>query len=266
MKLHLQNLLRFIRAYEIWIFLFFAPITSAVFVIGVKLHVIPGRLYMHGRFFLLLLLLIGLIKLTRGNSGIKELFKPMMIWKVPLRWYAFAFFFASSIACLALFLRALYLGGDFSIFILNFSYFTDINFVLNLVFFAFIGEVVWVSFAVRQLTKTMNPLFASLIVGLVWALWWTPIAIYNVGVIENLPIPALVINMMGAAGVCAIVYLNTKSGLCVWILQSMLNSSCLLFPVSPGAGIPIYWTFCIVYFLAMLSLMYYYRKLNIINK
>lgn len=265
MNIHLKNVHSFIRTHDIGIFLFFAPIISAVFVLGVKLHLIPGRLYLHGRFFLLLFLLIGIIKLTRGNSGIKDLFKPMLIWKIPFRWYAFAFLFASSIAFVTLCLKALYLGGDFSVFKLNFSIFTDIKFTFNMIFFAFIGEVVWVSFAVRHLIKTMNPLFASLIVGLVWALWWTPIALYNVGVIENLPIPALIINMMGAAGICTIVYLHTKSGLCVWILQSMLNASCIIFPVSPGAGIPVYWTFCVVYFLAMLSLMYYFRKLNAIN-
>ena len=266
LNLNMKNLHNFIKTYEIWVFLLLAPITSAVFVYGVKLHIIPGRLYMHGRFFLLLFLLIGLIKFTRGNSGLKDLFKPMMIWKVPLRWYAFAFFFASLMAFLALCLKALYLGGDLSVFTLNFSNVTSFKFTLNMVFFAFIGEVVWVSFAVRQLIKTMNPLFASLIVGMVWALWWTPIAIYNVGVITNIPIPALMINMMGAAGICTIVYLKTKSGLCVWILQSMLNASCLIFPVSPGSGIPIYWTFCIVYFLVMYSLMYYFngtRKANL---
>lgn len=67
----MNNLYNFIKTYEIWIFLLFAPITSAIFVYGVHLHLIPGRLYLHGRFFVLLFLLIGMVKLARGNAGLK---------------------------------------------------------------------------------------------------------------------------------------------------------------------------------------------------
>lgn len=259
MNLKMKNLQNFMRTYEIWIFLLFAPITNAVFVYGIHLHLIPGRLYIHGRFFLLLFLLMGMVKFTRGNSGLKDLFRPMMIWKVPFRWYVFSFFFASAIACLTLYLKALYLGRDFTNFTLNFSTVGSLGFTLNMILFALVGEVVWVSFAVRELSKIMKPFFASQIVGVVWTLWWTPIVMINVGVIEDLPILALMTNMMGAAGMCAIVYGQTKSGICVWILQIMLNSSILVFPVSPGIGIPTYWAFSAVYFLVMLSLMYYFN-------
>ncbi|WP_304200538.1 hypothetical protein [Flavobacterium alvei] len=254
----MNNLYNFIKTYEIWIFLLFAPITSAIFVYGVHLHLIPGRLYLHGRFFVLLFLLIGMVKLTRGNAGLKDLFKPMLIWKVPLRWYLFAFFFASSIACLTLYLRSLYLGVDFTDFTLNFSYFSSFYFTFNIILFALVGEVVWVSFAVRELSKIMNPFFASQIVGAVWTLWWIPIVIMNDGVIEDLPIVALMINMMGAAGMCAFIYRKTKSGICVWVLQIMLNSSCLIFPVSPRSDVTTYWAFSIVYFLVMLVFMFYF--------
>ncbi len=254
----MNNLYNFIKTYEIWIFLLFAPITSAIFVYGVHLHLIPGRLYLHGRFFVLLFLLIGMVKLTRGNAGLKDLFKPMLIWKVPLQWYLFAFFFASSIACLTLYLRSLYLGVDFTDFTLNFSYFSSFYFTFNIILFALVGEVVWVSFAVRELSKIMNPFFASQIVGAVWTLWWIPIVIMNDGVIEDLPIVALMINMMGAAGMCAFIYGKTKSGICVWVLQIMLNSSCLIFPVSPRSDVTTYWAFSIVYFLVMLVFMFYF--------
>ena len=259
MDLKIKNLQNFITTYEIWIFLLFAPITNAIFVYGVYLHLIPGRLYIHGRFFLLLFLLMGMVKFTKGNSGLKDLFSPMMVWKVPLRWYVFVFLFASTIACLTLYLKALYLGRDFTNYTLNFSVVGSLGFTLNMILFALVGEVVWVSFAVRQLSKIMKPFFASQIVGVVWALWWTPIVMLNVGVIEDLPILALMTNMMGAAGMCAIVYGQTKSGICVWILQIMLNSSILVFPVSPSVDIPTYWAFSAVYFLVMLCLMYYFN-------
>jgi len=259
MDLSMKNLKNFVKTYEVWIFLLFAPLTNALFVYGVHLHIIPGRLYIHGRFFLLLFLLMAMVKFTKGNSGLKDLFKPMLIWKVPLRWYLFTFFFASTIACLTLYLKSLYLGQDFTNYALSFSTVGQLEFALNMILFALVGEVVWVSFAVRELSKIMKPFFASQIVGVVWALWWTPIVMLNVGVIEDLPIAALMTNMMGAAGMCAIVYGQTKSGICVWILQIMLNSSILVFPVSPGVDIPTYWAFGVVYFLVMVCLTYYFN-------
>lgn len=260
MDINKEKLYSFIRKYEIWVFLFFAPISNAVFVYGIKLHLIPGRLYIYGRFFLLLFLLMAMVKFSRGNSGLKELFKPMFNWKIPLRWYVFALCFAPSVACLTLYLRSLYLGIDFTDFTLNFAIFCDFLFTFNLILFALVGEVVWVSFAVRQLSKIMNPFFASQIVGMVWAFWWIPIVLFNVGVITDLPILPLIINMMGAAGMCAIVYRHTKSGICVWILQIFFNSSYLIFPVSPGADIKTYWAYSIVYYLVMVGLTFYFNS------
>lgn len=271
MDINRENLYNFIKKYEVWIFLLLAPISCAVFVYGVHLHLIPGRLYLHGRFFVLLFLLMTIVKFTRGNRGLKDLFTPMLVWKVSLKWYFFSFFFAPSIACLTLYLRSLYLDVNITDITLNYSIFGEFHFTFNVIFFALIGEVVWISFAVRQLSKIMNPFFASQIVGVVWALWWIPIVIFNVGVIPNLPILALMINMMGAAGMCAIVYEQTKSGICVWILQSMLNSSCLIFPVAASVDVSTYWAFSILYFLVMLSLTYYFnyfgnsQKIKIFN-
>lgn len=250
----------FVKTYEIWLFLILAPLTSAIFVYGVHLHLIPGRLYIHGRFFLLLFLLMGLLKFTRGNSGFKDLFSSMLIWKVHIKWYIFSFLFPIIIALLTLLLKAFYWGGDFTVFKVDFTVVSSLGFTLNMILFALVGEVVWVSFAVKELSKTMHIFFASQIVGFVWGLWWTPIVMFNVGVIADLPIIALIINMMGAAGMCAVVYSQTKSGLCVWILQIILNSSILTFPVSPNVDISLYWTFSIVYFLVMLCFMFYFSS------
>lgn len=260
--MEIKKIQNFIKSYEVWIFLICAPLTSAMFVYGRYLHIVPGRLYIHGRFFLLLFLLMALVKFNSGNNGLKNIFSPMLKWKIPLKWLLFSFFFASFIACLTLILKALYLGGDIFVFNLNFSTVSSLSFALNMILFALVGEVVWVSYAVRKLSKIMNPFFASQIVGLVWGLWWAPIVLFKVGVIVDLPIMALIINMMGAAGICAIVYTQTKSGLCVWVLQTMLNTSILTFPVSPGAGIPTYWAFSIVYFTVMIVLSFYFKTVK----
>lgn len=111
----------------------------------------------------------------------------MTIWKIPFRWYVFAFFFGSSIVCIRLYLKAIYLGGNFTVFELNFAVVGSLGFTLNMILLALVGEV-------------------------------------------------------------------------VWVIQIMLNSSILIFPVSPRLNISNYWVFSIVHFRVMSGLMYYFNK------
>lgn len=217
---------------------------------------LSGFLYDHGRFYALLFLLFCIVSFTKGTEGVIELFRPMLKWKVDPRWYAFSFLFSLLIAAFTLLLKSFYYGEESS-FSLAISV-PSITTSFVILTWAFLGEVVWISYAVHELSKTMSAFHASQIIGVFWTLWWLPSVYINVGVIEGLPIWPLFLNMMGAAGMCAIVYEKTRSGLCVLVLQYMLNMSLLLLPVSPTAGgIPTYSTFAVLYFLAMLSLMYF---------
>ncbi|GAA4819545.1 type II CAAX prenyl endopeptidase Rce1 family protein [Litoribaculum gwangyangense] len=249
----------FLKKYEIWIFLILAPIMNGIFIYGISIDVIPGRLYMHGRFFILLFLLMGMIWFTRGKEGLKDLFTPMKKWKVPLKWFFLVLTFAITIACLTLLLKGYFYEMDYvSLFSINISYLVDARFMFNLILWAFVGEVVWISYAVRKLCQIMNPIYASQVVGIVWGLWWLPLVEFNVGVIPDLPLWPLMINMMAAAGMCTIIYAHTKSGLLVWLLQIMLNTSLLVFPIAPSiGGVLTYATFSILYFIFMLCFMYF---------
>ncbi|WP_178984933.1 hypothetical protein [Winogradskyella helgolandensis] len=247
----------FIKKYEIWIFLILAPISSAVIVLASIKGLIPGPLYTHGRFYALLLLLVLIVKFTKGNAGLKTIFKPMLKWKVHPKWYLFSLSFAVLVGLLTLFLKSIYNSTEFSLFDIDF-HFQSLRVSIVILMWAFVGEVVWVSYSVRELSKKMTPFFASQVVGLFWTLWWAPLVILNVSVINDLPIWALLINMLGAAGMCAVVYGKTKSGICVWILQYMLNMSLLTIPVSPKlGGIPTYIGFSVLYFVIMLIFMYF---------
>lgn len=257
----------FIKKHEIWIFLVLAPILSLIVTYIKNQDLIPGFVYTHGRFYVLLILLICIVKFSKGNEGLKDVFKPMLNWKINPKWYLFSIFFALTIASFTIFLKELYLGAELSMpYKLNFSA-TTLRNSFFLLTWAFVGEVVWVSYSVRELSKSTSPFLASQIVGVFWTLWWTPAVYINVGVIEALPIWALLLNMMGAAGMCTFIYAKTKSGLCVWILQFMLNMSLILMPVSPTVGgFTTYSIFAVLYFLAMLGCMYFFypkRKFNV---
>ena len=246
----------FIKKYEIWIFLVLAPLLNTFITYINSKEIITGFVYTHGRFYALMLLLICVVKIAKGTEGIKEVFNPMLNWKINPKWYLFSLFFSLTICAFALLLKSYYYDIEYlSLLKFNFPSLRNSFFLLT---WAFIGEVVWVSYAIRELTKTIKPFFASQIVGFVWALWWVPSVYINEGVIIDLPLWPLFLNMMGAAGMCAIVYAQTKSGICVWILQWMVNMSILILPVSPTiGGITTYATYASLYFLAMLVFMYF---------
>lgn len=254
----------FIKTYEIWIFLVLAPILNTFITYINSKEIIKGFVYTHGRFYALMFLLICIVKFTKGTSGIKELFKPMLNWKINIKWYLFSLLFSLVICCITLFLKSLYYDSDYSS-LLKFD-FPPLRNIIILMTWAFMGEVVWVSYAVRELSKKLNPFYASQIIGFFWTCWWAPSILINVGVIIDLPLWSLLLNMLGAAGMCAIVYNKTKSGVCVWILQLMMNLSVLILPVSPIiGGIPTYSTYAVLYFLTMLVFMFFIYPIKKVN-
>ncbi|WP_257670507.1 hypothetical protein [Parapedobacter tibetensis] len=245
----------FITKYEVWVFLALAPLLNTVITYANSKGIISDSVYGHGRFYALLLSLVCLITFTRGVRGVKDLFRPMLVWKINPKWYLFSLLFALTICALTLLLKSLYYGIDYSS-LMKFN-FPSIRYAFVLLTWAFMGEVVWVSYAIRELSKTLNSFYASQIIGFFWTCWWLPSVLINAGVIPDLPLWPLLLNMLGVAGMCAVVYGKTKSGLCVWLLQFMLNMSMLALPVSPTTGgIPTYKAFAVLYFVTMLCFMY----------
>ena len=256
----------FIKKYGIWIFLVLAPLLNTIITYASSKGIITGFVYTHGRFYALLLLLLCVVKIAKGTEGIKDVFKPMLKWKINPTWYLFSLLFSLTICSLALLLKSYYYNIEyFTLLKFNFPSLRNSFFLLT---WAFMGEVVWVSYAIRELSKIIKPFYASQIVGFVWASWWVPSVYINEGVILDLPLWPLFLNMMGAAGMCYFVYEKTKSGICVWLLQWMVNMSVLILPVSPAiGGIPTYSTYAVLYFIAMLIFMYFMspsKKLNVV--
>lgn len=247
-----------IKKYEIWVFLVLGPVINTLFVYSRIEGFVPRFLYIHGRFCVLLLFLIGLVKFTKGNEAIKDLFRPMLKWKVNLKWYLFALLFASTIATFTIFLKSSFNGSEnASLLKLDID---GINFrtCAVLLAWAFLGEVVWISYCLRELSKITKPLYASLLVGLFWTLWWIPIILHGEGILPGIPILPLSIFLMGIAGMCAVIYGKVKSGTVILLMQFMVNMTLNTFSVSPTkGGVPTFTMFAAIYFLTMLGFMYF---------
>ncbi len=112
---------------------------------------------------------------TEGRAGIGRLLRRIVLWRVGLRWYLFAFIvfpavflFAASVLPGAL---ASFQGLDPMIVPSLLLAFVSVFFIgggLN-------EEVGWRGFALPRLQRLHGPLVGSLILGPLWALWHVPL-------------------------------------------------------------------------------------------
>jgi hypothetical protein len=243
-----------LRKYEVWFFLGLIIVANTLFVSGIVFDVLPRGLYAYGRFALLGALLLGVVLAARSLAGVEDLLRPMLEWRRPVGWYLFVLLWNPAICAVVLLARGVFDAAAPDI-VPDFSLVTRPSVISILFFSSFVGEMVWISYAVRRLSGSFTPYTSALIVGTVWTAWWLPMAIYNFGIIPDLPLVALLFNQIGIAAMCTFVYMHTKSGLLVLILQLMFNSSILVLPITPGVGgVATYWSFAISYFIAALLL------------
>jgi hypothetical protein len=180
---------------------------------------------------------------------------PLVRWRVAPAWYAFALCWAVTLCLIFVAVQSTLRGVWPEDLTPGLTTWLRPSVAISIFVGALVGEIVWVSYAIGRLTPRHGLLPASLIVGSVWTGWWLPMVWLNVGVIPDLPVTALWINMLGVAAVCGFVYTHTRSGLLVLILQMGVNSALVVFPVAPTTGgIATYWAFSITYLAAALAL------------
>ena len=238
------------RKYEIWLFLSLIIVANTLFVSGMVLDVLPRGLYSYGRFALLGALLLGVVLAARGLAGVDDLLRPMLEWHRHVGWYIFVLLWTPVICAFVLLARWAFdaTSPDFAA---DFSLVTRPSVMMILFFSSFVGEMVWISYSVRRLSMQFTPYVSALIVGAFWTAWWLPMAIYNFGIIPDLPLLALLFNQVGVALAGTFVYMHTKSGFLVLGLQLMFNTSILVLPITPGVGgVATYWAFAVTFFIA----------------
>jgi membrane protease YdiL (CAAX protease family) len=250
--------MKFIRRYEVWFFLTLLVVVNFVFVTSVVEGVLPQGVYGLGRFALLGLVLFGLIFLVRGWAGVFDVLRPMLEWRRSPLLYLFAIGW-TLLVCLVVLTGKGWLTGDYlSLHEIEngLAKLAHPKLLVTLLVSSFIGEIVWVSYAVRKLSEQFTPYISALVVGLAWTLWWLPMSIYDFGIIPELPLVALLFNQMGVAAMCAFVYHHTRSGFLILLMQCVFNSTILVFPVTPTeGGPPTYWAFALTYF-AMATILF----------
>ncbi|MCB9184706.1 MAG: CPBP family intramembrane metalloprotease [Flavobacteriales bacterium] len=118
--------------------------------------------------------------LENGPRGVRALLLRTLWWRPII------YFLIALLAPFVLLLAGMAMVGSVDLSgLLRNKEFPDMGlplfFVYNLIFFGFGEETGWRGFALPRLQRRMNPLWASLLLTLPWALWHAPLFLYRPG-------------------------------------------------------------------------------------
>jgi membrane protease YdiL (CAAX protease family) len=112
--------------------------------------------------------------ITEGRAGTRRLLGRIVLWRVGLRWYLFAFIGVSLVMMLGMILVP---GGLASLQFLGPGY--VLTYLVTFIVVLLIGgplfeEIGWRGFALPRMQPLQGPLVGSIVLGLLWALWHLP--------------------------------------------------------------------------------------------
>lgn len=155
-----------------------------------------------------------------GKIGVKEIFKKSV--RVKIGYKAFFIIIAVSIYfALSLILTAKLTTGDF-----DYSQFwIQLPTIIPLIILGPLSEEYgWRGFALKRMLKITNANFASLVIGLVWALWHLPL-FYMIGTSQhelNIPFMSFLISVVSTSFIYTYIYQRTKASIFSAILLHWL--------------------------------------------
>ncbi|MCK4787557.1 MAG: CPBP family intramembrane metalloprotease [Desulfobacteraceae bacterium] len=152
--------------------------------------------------------------ITDGKPGIKKLFKHFLIWRVGFKWY----FATVSIAILSIIISFAYLFSQNSAI----PTIPILGIFLMLPMGLFLGplseEGGWSGFALPRLQSKYNAFTASLILGVLWAVWHVPLWFLPGSPQSTMPFWLFFIALVALRFIMGWAYNNTNGSLIIAVL------------------------------------------------
>jgi membrane protease YdiL (CAAX protease family) len=182
------------------------------------------------------------VALTRGRSGLGELRRALLRWRIGWRWFAVILTLPLGIAFVTAVIYAL-AGGQFS---QGLPLAFDLPPALIPMIVAIrvltdgIGEETgWRGYALPRLLQHTNAVTASLVLGVVWALWHLPLIFTRSATMADNSIPVLLALLPAEAIVYTWVYQHTNhSILAAALLHALIGLSLATSPAAEASGQP----------------------------
>jgi membrane protease YdiL (CAAX protease family) len=216
-------------------FLFFLIFTFAIsFATGFPTVFVPGKF--EGLAYLSnfgpaigALIVVGI---AEGSDGIKALVRSLFQWRVSFVWYLVVLLGPALTMVTAVLLYNVF-GGNSSVPNLNdwISILPQhLLVILSLFLFMMVGiwgeEVGWRGFALPKLQEAYHPLWASLILGAIWAVWHLPAFFVENSQQAQLGMTYFFLATLGYSILYTWVYNGSKESLLMmWLLHSANNAT-----------------------------------------
>jgi len=185
---------------------------------------VPFSLYYLGSFGPMLAALI-VVALTEGRNGIRALLSRWFIWRVDLRYYAFAVLIPAVLFVLAVLINRLMNGVWPDLSLLGAAdYLPDLGpfavLGLWLITYGLGEETGWRGFALPHLQRDRPAASSTLILAVLWACWHLPAFAFRDTYIEMGPLgfPMLLISIIFSAMIFTWLYNSTRGSLLIVIL------------------------------------------------
>jgi uncharacterized protein len=175
--------------------------------------------------------------LTGGRSAVGELWERLVRWRVGWRWYVVVIL-GPAVFSLAVALVYTLLGGSWAAAAPPALDDTPLVllplFLLMLALTDGVGEeLAWRGFALPRLLSRHNALVASVILGVLWALWHLPLLWTEGAPLYHHPAWLLLVDLSAKSILFTWVFLHTRGSV---LLAVLLHASTNLFAVSPVVG------------------------------
>ena len=177
------------------------------------------------------LLLIGL---SEGRGGVRRFLKKVLHWRVGLPWYLVVLFGIAGIAYVAIG-TGMFFGIPAPKLFLPDGLPKDAIFVMLPIIFLiniFLGgplaeDIGWRGYILPKLRERMDTLPASLLIGIIWAIWHIPFFIFPEwgDVVGNLPFLGFTLLTTSWSVLFAWVYVNTGSILMPVLFHAAINTT-----------------------------------------
>lgn len=216
-------------------FLFFLIFTFAIsFITGFPTVFVPGKfevLSYLSNFGPALGALI-VVGVAEGTDGIKNLVRSLFQWRVKFIWYLVVLLGPALTMVTAVLLYNMF-GENSSVPNLNdwISILPQhLIVIISLFLFMMVGiwgeEIGWRGFALPKLQKAYHPLLASLILGVIWAIWHLPAFFIENSQQAQLGMTYFFLATLGYSILYSWVYNGSKESLfMIWLLHSANNAT-----------------------------------------
>ena len=114
----------------------------------------------------------------QGSASVAGLLQRATNWRIPMRWYLLALLLPVAVRLGAI---LIFIAAKGRAPIAFRSWETFLPFAVLILPLVYLEEVGWRGYALPQLQRRHSPLFASLLVGVIWGVWHFPLAWASVG-------------------------------------------------------------------------------------